>query len=75
MGLFLGSSLNLNAVNFLYNDSCVDYAWKKADELNENYEKLTGRSYSDWDLWDITNAYYESCINDRNKSLNLEHEI
>jgi hypothetical protein len=55
--LFVGSSMNMNALTF-YN--CVDFAWAEADRLNE----LSGNQWSSWDLWDVTNSLYEDCINE-----------
>lgn len=61
--LFMGSSLNLNALSLLVSDECVEYAWAQADAAQANYQKLSGLSYSSWEMWDMTNAIYESCIN------------
>ena len=43
-------------------DDCASWAWDKADELNQNYIDAGGPGYSDWDMWELTDYYYNQCI-------------
>ena len=61
-----GTMLNANTVkvNTIPDEfECAELAWNKADKLNATYTEASGNSYSDWDMWELTNSYYESCMN------------
>ena len=63
LGMVFVISLTLNSFtikveNESLGDDCVEYAWDKTDQVQED----TGANWSDWDYWDVTNYYYEQCL-------------
>jgi hypothetical protein len=56
--VFVFASFAMVNANEQYGDDCVEYAWAKTDQLQED----TGANWSDWDYWDVTNYYYEQCM-------------
>jgi hypothetical protein len=61
---FTGTMMNANTSNNLQQEQedCATQAWNGADEVNDSYAAASGHSYSEWDLWEITNTLYEDCM-------------
>ncbi|WP_298883186.1 hypothetical protein [uncultured Polaribacter sp.] len=59
-----GTIMNATSTNNLNPDpiDCATSAWNEADEVNASYAAASGHSYSEWDLWEITNTLYEDCM-------------
>ena len=56
------NTLSKNQTMVIEPYDCTARAWEKADELNEYYISTGGPGYSNWNLWDLTEYYYEKCL-------------
>lgn len=59
MGVFYMVEASILEINLT---DCASQAWEEADQLNQDYIDNGGSGFSDWDMWDLTDYYYEQCM-------------